>query len=269
MKIKFVEIQNFRKLKSVRIDLSDEKTIFVGANNSGKTTAIVALRKFLIEQKYFDVNDFTVTNWRKINDIGKNWEEKANSTHEIDDWESMLPAIDVWLNVDQSEIHYVQHLLPKKENKDDLLKATVDDKTFVDKEANFSVRVVYQLPVNITLDTSKEATSITPNTFEDALLFANIEIFKNLEGDGLIKKFRTALAEQKTSQNLSTAILEALKTGNKAEFALELLFHKDPQDFAVPYYIDEGLKWLEDQVTRHEDKTAKNDNKKVPKEEAA
>ena len=36
MNIAFVEIKNFRKLKSCRIDLSPKSTIFVGANNSGK-----------------------------------------------------------------------------------------------------------------------------------------------------------------------------------------------------------------------------------------
>lgn len=115
MRIAFIEIQNFRKLKSVRIDLSDDKTIFVGANNSGKTTAIVALRRFLIDQKHFDINDFTVTNWKKINTIGKTWEEDATSTHDMVEWEEMLPALDVWLDVQPNEIHYVQHLLPTLE----------------------------------------------------------------------------------------------------------------------------------------------------------
>lgn len=44
MHIKHVEIGNFRKLKTVRIDFASETTIFVGANNSGKTSAMVALR---------------------------------------------------------------------------------------------------------------------------------------------------------------------------------------------------------------------------------
>lgn len=35
MKIDFIHIQNFRKLKDCRIDFSDKQTIFVGANNSG------------------------------------------------------------------------------------------------------------------------------------------------------------------------------------------------------------------------------------------
>ena len=46
MNIAFVEINNFRKLKSCRIDLSPKSTIFVGANNSGKTSAMFALMKF-------------------------------------------------------------------------------------------------------------------------------------------------------------------------------------------------------------------------------
>lgn len=36
MKIKSIDIQNFRKIKSVHIDISDETTVFVKANNSGK-----------------------------------------------------------------------------------------------------------------------------------------------------------------------------------------------------------------------------------------
>lgn len=151
--------------------------------------------------------------------------------------------------------------LPRKEKLEDLLKASADDKTFVNKEANFSIRVAYQTPVRIELDPSSPAIDIAPNTFEDALLYANVEIFKALEGKGLIKKFRSALAENKTADDLRAAVLKALETGNKAEFALEILFHKDPQEFNVPVYIGEGLKWLEEQFTRNEEEPAKNDNK--------
>jgi predicted ATP-dependent endonuclease of OLD family len=52
MKINFVRIKNFRKLKNCKIVFSDKETIFVGANNSGKTTAIDALITFL-ERKTF------------------------------------------------------------------------------------------------------------------------------------------------------------------------------------------------------------------------
>lgn len=116
MRIKFIEIQNFRKLKSIRIDFSEEKTLFVGANNSGKTSAMVALRKFLIDQNNFSTNDFTLSNWKRINQIGQAWEDLSSSSNDnivaLSDWEDTLPTMDVWLDVAQNEIHYVQHLLP-------------------------------------------------------------------------------------------------------------------------------------------------------------
>ena len=53
MKIDFVKIKNFRKLKSCKIEFSDKETIFVGANNSGKTTAMDALIAFLETKDFF------------------------------------------------------------------------------------------------------------------------------------------------------------------------------------------------------------------------
>ncbi|WP_371319691.1 AAA family ATPase, partial [Vibrio parahaemolyticus] len=47
MKINFVQIQNFRKLKNCRVKLSGNETLLVGANNSGKTSATDALICFL------------------------------------------------------------------------------------------------------------------------------------------------------------------------------------------------------------------------------
>lgn len=69
MHIQHVEIGNFRKLKAVRIDFSEQKTVFVGANNSGKTSAMVALRRFLVEPSEFTVNDLTLSHWTKINEM--------------------------------------------------------------------------------------------------------------------------------------------------------------------------------------------------------
>jgi len=114
MHIQHVEIGNFRKLKAVRIDFSEQKTIFVGANNSGKTSAMVALRRFLVEPSEFSVNDLTLSHWTKINTIAAGWEAAINSG-EIPpafDWSDVLPFLDVWLNVSNNELHYVQKLLP-------------------------------------------------------------------------------------------------------------------------------------------------------------
>lgn len=116
MHIRFVEIQNFRKLKSIRIDLTPETTVFVGANNSGKTSAIAALRHFLKNQSAFTTNDFTLSNWTRINKIGADWEAQASQPGfpgpSAADWAGVLPSLDLWLQVEDNEIHYVSHLLP-------------------------------------------------------------------------------------------------------------------------------------------------------------
>lgn len=48
MRIESIKIQNFRKLLQCHIDFSEKTTLFVGANNSGKTSAMDALGKFLL-----------------------------------------------------------------------------------------------------------------------------------------------------------------------------------------------------------------------------
>jgi predicted ATP-dependent endonuclease of OLD family len=115
MKIEFVEIQNFRKLKSCRIDFAEKETIFVGANNSGKTSAMDALILFLKEKQKFSTRDFTLSNWKEINEIGKSWIESTDY-NKIDltlgKWQEYLPQLDVWISVDNTEIHYVSNLIP-------------------------------------------------------------------------------------------------------------------------------------------------------------
>ncbi len=100
MHIQQVEIGNFRKLKAVRIDLSEQKTVFVGANNSGKTSAMVALRRFLVEPSEFTVNDLTLSHWSKINASAAEWESAVSSGEAPAalDWSDVLPFLDVWLN---------------------------------------------------------------------------------------------------------------------------------------------------------------------------
>lgn len=69
MKITSLFIQNFRKLYRCRIDIADETTVFVGANNSGKTSAMYAIGKFLGKRRFL-FNDFTITNHKSIDAIG-------------------------------------------------------------------------------------------------------------------------------------------------------------------------------------------------------
>ena len=60
MKVTSIIIQNFRKLLECRIDISEGTTLFVGANNSGKTSARDALAKFLANRS-FVFNDITIS----------------------------------------------------------------------------------------------------------------------------------------------------------------------------------------------------------------
>ena len=117
MHIAFVEIQNFRKLKACRVEFTEHETIFVGANNSGKTSAMDALILFLKEsrRKDFATTDFTLSNWSSLNRIGKQWVEVADDEEPdiaVDAWLPLLPAIDIWLKADENDLHRVAHLLP-------------------------------------------------------------------------------------------------------------------------------------------------------------
>ena len=116
MRIEFVEIANFRKLLSARVGFSKDKTVFVGANNSGKTSAMVALRYFLVEREreYFSLNDFTLSSWPYINVMGEEWEKAKAADQPIPPpaWEKVLPSLDVWLHVEDDEIRYVHKILP-------------------------------------------------------------------------------------------------------------------------------------------------------------
>lgn len=113
MHIDFIEVANFRKLLAVRIDISKTSTIFVGANNSGKTSAMVALRRFLVDHGNFSINDFTLCHWTTIDAVGKAWEEEADGTGAPDfDWGSVVPFLDVWLQVPEKQLHLAQKILP-------------------------------------------------------------------------------------------------------------------------------------------------------------
>lgn len=114
MQILQVEIGNFRKLVAVRIALATEKTLFVGANNSGKTSAMTALRRFLVDPRGFNVNDFSLTHWQALNAEGQAWEAaiKADKALPAPNLLNFMPQLDVWLQVGKGEMHHVQKLLP-------------------------------------------------------------------------------------------------------------------------------------------------------------
>ena len=115
MKIQSVHIRNFRKLKNCHIDFGEKETVLVGANNSGKTSAISAIVWFLKNTEKFTLKEFTATNWALINAIGEKWlendsvDETLLSSHQ---WDNIVPSMDVWINVEDGEQYRVNHLIP-------------------------------------------------------------------------------------------------------------------------------------------------------------
>jgi len=127
MKIEYIDIQNYRKLKTCRIRLAEKETLLVGANNSGKTSAMDALIFFLDQRgrtaasiasgkpsssRKLGVADFTLSNWHQLNQFGQSWANAEANGQQISDWQPLCPTLDVWLKVDKSEIHRVRHLIP-------------------------------------------------------------------------------------------------------------------------------------------------------------
>jgi len=118
MRIAFVEIQNFRKLKACRVEIAQQETIFVGANNSGKTSAMDALILFLTKTRRKDISttDFTLSNWSSLDKLGIQWVEADDDSPPpiitVDAWLPLLPSVDVWLKADEQDLHRIAHLVP-------------------------------------------------------------------------------------------------------------------------------------------------------------
>lgn len=103
MHVHALRIKNFRRLKDVRIDLNSDISIFVGANNSGKTSTAQALQLFTsASRERFSIHDFNSACWGEIDAFGDQ-EEGAK-----------LPAIsiDIWFHVEAADLHRVIDLLP-------------------------------------------------------------------------------------------------------------------------------------------------------------
>ncbi|MEF1244111.1 ATP-dependent nuclease [Vibrio campbellii] len=115
MKISFVDIQNFRKLKQCRVEFAEKQTLLVGANNSGKTSATDALICFLDKRKRITSTDFTLCNWVVLNGLAKSWMaqgQPATPEQKLSDWQPYCPSLDVWIDADVQEVQRVSHLIP-------------------------------------------------------------------------------------------------------------------------------------------------------------
>ena len=104
MKISRIAIRNFRRLENVQIEIEERESIFVGPNNSGKTSATAIFRSFL-GGRDFKIHDFSVA---RMTDF-----DAFISTGDA----GRLPKIslDLWFTIDPESIAFgrVFTLLPK------------------------------------------------------------------------------------------------------------------------------------------------------------
>lgn len=107
MHVHSLAFKNFRRLKDAHIDFAHDLTIFVGANNSGKTSATNAIELFLSGSKdKFTVHDFCADCWADF---------ESFPSEGATDAEVEFPAmsLDVWINVDADNLYRVVELLPR------------------------------------------------------------------------------------------------------------------------------------------------------------
>ncbi|MFW5332464.1 AAA family ATPase [Hydrogenophaga sp. ZJX-1] len=111
MKLQAYRLQNYRRLRDVVIELDDEISIFVGANNSGKTSAVQGLYSMLRgEAKKLELFDFSAALWAEIDAIGK-------TAPGDEDAPKRLPSIllDLWFRVGEDDLATAMSLLPSTE----------------------------------------------------------------------------------------------------------------------------------------------------------
>lgn len=108
VKLQAYRLRNYRRLRDVVIELDDKISIFVGANNSGKTSAVQGLYSLLRgEAKRFELFDFSASLWPGIDDVG---EAAAGD----EDAPKTLPTIslDMWFRVGEEDLVVAMPLLP-------------------------------------------------------------------------------------------------------------------------------------------------------------
>lgn len=117
MKLSKIHIYNYRKLKNCVIEFDEKQTVFVGANNSGKTSAMQAIITFLKDNNRFTANDFTLSNWVSLNEFAEKWidESIGSSKPVLDDISDYLPTMDVWIDVTKNDAYLVRDLIPSFE----------------------------------------------------------------------------------------------------------------------------------------------------------
>lgn len=104
-----IELSRFRRLAQTRVHIDKKTTILVGANNSGKTSLLIAIRNFLAAGQIFGAFDISLDQWPALRELGAEWEslteDPASTGSDVENWEAQLgkllgcmPTLDLWFD---------------------------------------------------------------------------------------------------------------------------------------------------------------------------
>lgn len=106
MHLSKIRLRNFRRLEDVKIDLDQDISIFVGANNSGKTSVAHAMNFFVnAARDRVSFHDISACRWGDIDSFQAG----------VVDASLPVLSLDLWFAVEQADLHRVLDLLPRLE----------------------------------------------------------------------------------------------------------------------------------------------------------
>ncbi len=223
MQVRSVRVHNFRSLHDVKFDLKDY-SLLVGANNSGKSNAIDALRTFYDKPKFDSKTDTT---------IGAATDAESWIEIDFDLTDEEYDTLKADYKVGENRLKVRKHLSGKKKG---IFAYTVNG--ILADEQFYGARNVQQgklgsvihIPAVSTVDEHMKTSG--PSTLREIMneivgkLAASSPIFQKMTHDfeGNIKAFR----EEETEENLSLRGLQDQVNNRISEWDTEFQINIDP-----------------------------------------
>lgn len=114
-----IELSRFRRLAQTRVHIDKKTTVLVGANNSGKTSILIAIRNFLATTgQVFGAFDISLDQWPALRALGEEWEamteDPASAAGDVAKWDGQLaallacmPTLDIWFDAQSGSYNLV------------------------------------------------------------------------------------------------------------------------------------------------------------------
>lgn len=97
-----MQIKNYRLLKDVTIDFNESLTLFVGKNNTGKTSVLNIFELLLSNSKSISFNDYPIECRKKLYDATKRYWDNPNN-ESLDAFKKDVPVTSIVLTIDYSD----------------------------------------------------------------------------------------------------------------------------------------------------------------------